>query len=654
MSEKRRKKYEACLKEHFGLKKLKDEQFEVIDNIIHNKKDVCCVLATGFGKSLCYQFPAVYLNKPVIVISPLISLMEDQKSNLEKVGIKACCYNSTMENSQKCRNDILANKYHVVYMTPEYIAKSEKFLKRLDKDVGIALFACDEAHSISLWGCSFRPSYRELNCLKNCMSHIPVLATTATATTRTQQDICDNLELVDPIIVNSSIDRPNLYFTAKPKTKIANDADEIASDTLTLVYCQTRKMTEKMAELLKAKGVKCEAYHAGMTNKKRYKIHHKFLDEEITCVVCTNSFGMGIDKPNIRRVIHYGVSQNIECYYQEVGRCGRDGLPSTCCVYYGDADFVTNRVLLKELKDPKYKKHQMKLLQLMEQYVYSKNCRRQILLDYFGDTTKNENEKCCDNCTHKEHHKDEENNQDVTKEATKLIKLVRSVNFGVNTLVDILCGVKGKKTSYYASSSKYFGKGTEHNALWWKNLIQIMMREGYFQRRNVRGSFGCTVAISDKSTKWMKDEEATMTFDLPKVKKADVIKVTKEQNKRNSAGNKITWENSYKLFTEGKSLDKIAKKTGLVIQTIENHIVKAIENKKEIDFSKLDLTLDNYKKIVKVIKSEEINNDVSKLSPIKEMCPKGISYGQIRLAIAVKKMKLKDQLPNGEGDDDNE
>ncbi|CAI8023901.1 Werner syndrome ATP-dependent helicase [Geodia barretti] len=326
------------LKRRFGHSNFKPEQWKIIHSLVFQKRDNCAVLATGFGKSLCYQYPAVVSGGLVLVVSPLISLMEDQVSALRVKGIPAVFLGSAQEASASARGKIMKGEYRVVYVTPEYVSHNQSFIQELDKRVGIVAVAVDEAHCVSQWGHDFRADYRELGTLRNALPQVPFLALTATATPPVRRDICSSLHLRDPLISYTSFDRANLYLEVWSKSDNAlTDLKPLMAATktekrvtysfegATIIYCPTRDTTSTIATLMKNVGVRCEAYHAGLSPDTRKSVHHKFLRDELQCIVATVAFGMGIDKPDIRTIIHYGAPKDIESYYQEIGRAGRDG-----------------------------------------------------------------------------------------------------------------------------------------------------------------------------------------------------------------------------------------------------------------------------------------------------------------------------------------
>ncbi len=506
-----RSNYETILKSVFTIDKLKEEQYTALYNIIERRDNTICVLPTGFGKSLCYQFPAIYLDKPSIVISPLISLMEDQKTSLEKLGISVCCYNSNIDRKQ-AKADILANKYRIIYMTPEYVVKSQELLQELEELYGIADIAIDEAHCVSMWGNSFRPEYQNLRVIKEWLPDVPIVALTGTATPQVIEDIRKSLGIDDALIVKASFNRPNLFLKVVPKQHTNLDLAPYFLDhnkkpiiKSSIIYVKTRKETETLKQILLDYGIECDAYHAGLLPSQRTKIHHEFLDNKLQCIIATISFGMGIDKSDIRMVIHYGAPKDMESYYQELGRAGRDGKPSDCITFYNRSDFSLNKFFLKDIHDVKYRAHMQKALHLMEQYLYSKDCRRKSTLAYFNENYTAVNNHCCDNCEIKPEDKKVEL---FDTDAKILLDVVREFNdkFGISKMILILKGSKAKTIAQYIQDSKYHGKGRHQTLEFWKDLGQKLLNGELLKEKSIQGSFGCTVQITPKGLALLKEK----------------------------------------------------------------------------------------------------------------------------------------------------
>jgi len=496
----RHKRIKMLLKKNFDYDQFKPNQYLIINQIL-NGFDVCAVLPTGYGKSLTFQIPAIYLNKPAIIVCPLISLMEDQEIILKKLGLKSVCYNSNLMNKVQVRSDILNGKYNFVYITPESVIGFDSFLKKLNENLGISLIAIDEAHCISAYGYDFRPSYRNLTFFKEILPDVPIIALTATATPIVAKDICDVLQLeTKDGIIQSSFDRSNLYIEINKRTK------ELSKDLLPLVkkyvkkgaviiYCLTIKDTEKIATFLKAKEISCAYYHGKLGSEKRSKIHKKFIKGEYDCIVATNAFGMGINKIDVRLVIHYGCPRNLESYYQEIGRAGRDLKNSFCYLFFSPQDFIIQQYHIdrSESKDPEYKKNQYHLLQTMKDYVKSNVCRKKYILNYFQEK-KDGNCGKCDICVPRNGDEVQDvKTKDVSKEVILLLKVMtdalpfsyNSNGFGGNMYIDIIRGSNGKKITLDMKKIHGYGKGINHSKDWWKELIDHLIKDEFIARRSV-------------------------------------------------------------------------------------------------------------------------------------------------------------------------
>jgi RecQ family ATP-dependent DNA helicase len=406
---KRYHKVKKILTDIFGYETFKPKQYNIINSIISGN-DVLAILPTGYGKSITFQIPALYTEKVGIVISPLISLMEDQQLALEKLQIKSCCYNSNLSLSEKntMRNDIKANKFTLVYITPESVKKMSDFFVEINETIGISLVAIDEAHCISAYGFDFRPAYKELNFIKHILPAVPILALTATATIIVAKDIDAILGLNIDKPIRSSFNRPNLYLEVRKKIRKADtkfDDPKMVSilnileehkDKITIIYCITISDVDEICKSLQRYKFKCDKYHAKYENKQ--ESHVKFMNNEITIIVATIAFGMGINKSDVGVIIHYGCPKNIEGYYQEIGRAGRNGEEAFCYIIYSERDFMIQKMFIDNIVDPAYKMRQLEMLNYIKNYLSSKTeCRKKIILKYFGEVLK-DNCDFCDVC----------------------------------------------------------------------------------------------------------------------------------------------------------------------------------------------------------------------------------------------------------------
>ena len=470
---------QQALKDYFGYSAFRPTQEKVIQ-AIYDKKDTLVIMPTGGGKSMCFQIPAVTMSGVCIVISPLIALMKDQVEGLRLNGIAATFLNSTQNYQAQSviEADLLAGKIKLLYISPEK-AVSSSFIPLLNQ-LNVNLIAIDEAHCISSWGHDFRPEYTKLAFLKRQFSHIPCVALTATADKITRRDIVKQLGFEDPTIFIDSFDRPNLSLSVLPARKrldsIINFIKRRPSES-GIVYCMSRKSTESVAEKLRAKNIKAEAYHAGFSAEKRSRIQEDFINDKIPIICATVAFGMGIDKSNIRWVMHYNLPKNIESYYQEIGRAGRDGIKSDTILFYTYQDAVFWRQMIE---DSEYKQVKLAKLERMKEFAEALICRRKVLLSYFGEHLK-ENCGNCDVCLDPPKEFD---GTVIAQKALSAISRLARMNkvVGTNLLVDILRGSKKQDiTRYGYDKIKTYGAGGNHSQSEWLYFIQQLVNLGLIE-----------------------------------------------------------------------------------------------------------------------------------------------------------------------------
>lgn len=470
---------QKLLKEYFGFDNFRPLQAEIIETIATKRQDVLVLMPTGGGKSVCYQIPALMHTGLCVVISPLIALMRDQVNALKLNGINAAFLNSTQNSNEQYQieEECYNNNIQLLYVSPEKL-QTDSFRSFLSH-IQINLFAIDEAHCISFWGHDFRPEYKQLTYLKQAFPNIPIIALTATADKLTRQDILTQLNLHKPKVFLSSFDRPNIFLTVEPAQDRVGKIVKFLSDhrdEAGIIYCLSRKGTEGLAEKLRNKGFKAAAYHAGLSHEERSKVQDDFLKDRTLIVCATVAFGMGIDKSNVRYVIHYNLPKNIESYYQEIGRAGRDGSPANALLFYTYSDVLMQREMLEE-EESSIKEVKLAKLERLQQFAESHLCRRRILLAYFNE---NYNENCghCDVC------RSPRQTFNATIEAQKVLSAIARTNQNEPTsvIVDILRGYNSSKiaaNNYH--TLKTFGAGKEHKPIEWSNYIAQLISLGYVE-----------------------------------------------------------------------------------------------------------------------------------------------------------------------------
>lgn len=684
------------LQDKFGYSQFRPQQEKIIQSIV-NKQDTFVLMPTGGGKSLCYQIPALLFDGVAIVISPLISLMKDQVEALNKNGINAGFYNSSQSQAEEkiVIQQIQSNELKLLYMSPERLLSIQNTWLRT---INLSLVAVDEAHCVSMWGHDFRPEYTKLSKLRKSIPHVPFVALTATADKTTRKDIREQLALKSPNTFISSFDRPNLSLEVrgnipkKDKTiQYVNFINNSPNDA-GIIYCLSRKNTEAVAKELKQKGINAKFYHAGMGNDARNKVQEDFLKDKIQVVCATVAFGMGIDKSNVRWVIHNNLPKNIESYYQEIGRAGRDGVNSETLLYYNMSDVVT---LSKFAKKSSQSDILIEKLTRMQQLAEATTCRRKILLAYFGEILKED----CGNC-------DVCNNPpeffDGTIIAQKAISAVYRTNqkIGSHMLVNVLRGSQSHDLLAKGYQNiKTYGIGKDISSADWHHYVNILINQGALEVAYDEGftlkisTFGKEILFGKQAINVTKptliQEKKTTTAPVSKslsqreqlfeklrrkrfefaqyedvpayvihndatlwemvdsrpVNKEDVLAIdgvntTKYRNygkdfldiiKQHFDDQKSTFEITYEMFMNGDSVEEICKKRDLKLQTIISHLCKMYLDGKKVKIKQF-ITEDEYKKVkesaIKLKNSQILKSHYHNLKG-------ALSYEKIRVGLTV-------------------
>ncbi|KAB1257665.1 Werner syndrome ATP-dependent helicase [Camelus dromedarius] len=683
-----------CLKTYFGHSSFKPVQWKVIHSVLEERRDNVVVMATGYGKSLCFQYPPVYKGGIGLVISPLISLMQDQVLQLEMSNIPACFLGSAQ--SKNVLEDIKLGKYRIVYITPEFCAGNLNLLQQLEANIGITVIAVDEAHCIAEWGHDFRSSFRSLDSLKAVLPKVPVVALTATASSSIREDIVRCLKLKDPQITCTGFDRPNLYLEVGRKTgNILQDLKQFLVQKTssawefegpTIIYCHSRKMTEQVTAELKKLKLACGAYHAGLSVNLRKQVHHKFMRDEIQCVIATIAFGMGINKADVRKVIHYGAPKEMESYYQEIGRAGRDGLQSSCHVLWTPADIKLNRIILSHFEDKQLRKASLGIMRT---------------------------EKCCDNCRSRLDQfssidDSEDMSQDFGPQAFQLLSAVTILGekFGIGVPILFLRGsgrdwlARAKTGSpqrlilqaneelcprnFLLPSSKAVSSGSKQLS---SNQVPVELtaeKKSKLEKADSYKAFGniSSVSNSPKNSimvsspgKCYKSSDPVISAQEQETQTTLYGKLVEaRQNHANKMGfppailatNKIlldmakmrpsTVENVKRIdgVSEGKATmlasllevinhfcqingvqEHIAQNRTLPLTTVGTHLSQAVKAGYPVDVERAGLTPQVQKIIADVIRSPPINSDVNKIKLIKMYVPENIDTYLIHMAIEI-------------------
>ena len=525
------------LKEIFGYDQFRGNQEKIINNLL-NKRNTFVIMPTGAGKSLCYQLPAIIQDGTAIVISPLIALMKNQVDQLNALGIKAYFLNSTLTKGEinRVKKETLEGTVKLLYVAPESLTKEDNIA--FFKKVNLSFVAIDEAHCISEWGHDFRPEYRRIKNIIEQIDNLPIIALTATATPKVQHDIIRNLQMEDADVFKSSFNRINLYYEVRPKKDIKRQIIKFLRENQGksgIIYCLSRKKVEEIAELLKVNGIKAAPYHAGMDGSARIKNQDDFLNEEVDVIVATIAFGMGIDKPDVRFVIHYDTPKSIEGYYQETGRAGRDGLEGLCIMFYSYNDIIKLEKFNKD-KSVTERDNAKVLLEEMAFYAESSECRRKQLLHYFGEEYSDKNCKesgQCDNCKHPP---EQYNGKDDIALVLETVKST-SQRFDLKHIVNVIRGKKEEAVlSYEHTLLDVFGKGKDDSQEYWTGSVRSALINQFLSKdiENVG-----VLKLTENGLKFIKNP-----FDVMVSKNRDFSDTNEEE------------EVADKLPTNGKAYDE--------------------------------------------------------------------------------------------------
>lgn len=576
-----------ALKKYYGYSTFRRGQFEIINNIL-NGRDTFCLMPTGAGKSICYQIPATLFQGITIVISPLISLMKDQVDNLIEAGIKAAYINSTqnMDIIKKILLDASMGDYKIIYVSPERL--ESRIFRDMIKDLQISQIVIDEAHCVSQWGHDFRKSYLEISKFYNILKNKPIIsAFTATATKEVRIDSIELLGLNNPYIYKGDINRSNLNLSVlKEVDKVESLKDVIREneDESGIVYCASRKEVDNLYYYLKDLGFNVGKYHGGLNDEEKERFQEDFLYEKIDIIIATNAFGMGIDKSNIRFIVHFTLPQNIESYYQEIGRGGRDGENCNCYMFYSESDISRVEYIINKSSSMNRREVQLRKFQYMIDYCNLKECYRKYILNYFG------NERILSYCNNCSNCLNDDELKDFTRESQMILATVfrTKEQYGISVLIDILKGFKGPKIiQNNLDKVTTYGIMREYGSTFIKDLIKSLLNEGYVDLKE--GTYSM-LKLNSRSMKVLKSKENVVFKILDKeetILNKELFEALKIWRKDKSYKERIK---PYIIFSDTsliaisnskpKTLDELLEIRGVGTKKIEsygNEILKIIE-----------------------------------------------------------------------------
>ncbi|MDZ4757872.1 MAG: DNA helicase RecQ [Bacteroidota bacterium] len=641
-----------ALKYYFGFDTFKGHQENIITATL-NGEDSFVIMPTGAGKSLCYQLPALMMEGTAIIISPLIALMKnqvDQIRGFNESDTVAHFLNSSLSKAdiQKVKDDTRSEKTKMLYIAPETLKKEETidFLK----EIKVSFIAVDEAHCISEWGHDFRPEYRRIKLITKELGNVPMMALTATATPKVQSDIQKNLQMTEATLFKSSFNRHNLYYEIRPKGKKDANVKNIVSyikskpNRSGIIYCLSRKRVEEISEILNVNGIKSIPYHAGLDAKTRASHQDKFLMEDVKVVVATIAFGMGIDKPDVRFVMHYDVPKSLEGYYQETGRAGRDGIESDCVLYYNPADIEKLESFMKD--KPVAEREIGSLLTFETQsFVESSGCRRKMLLHYFGESFNDENcNNMCDNCRHPKP------KEEVTNETKMFLEAVRDLGekFDVDHLAQIFMGERTQAITLNRHDKlPVFASGAYRDMAFWKSIGRLCMLNLYtfkdienygLVKMNAKGAAWLAapqkeMMAKDQSFERVTDEDGS-SFEVEAVYDDQLFTILKDLVKTVAKEKKLP---PYVIFTD-PSLEDMAVKYPITMEELQN--IQGVNSNKAAKYGQ---------KFIEAISNYVEENEIERPDDMVVKSVVNKSGAKVALILNIDKKNSIDDIARGRG-----